>query len=182
MNQVVQSGETKTVHVIQGKLHASNDAAEVLTTVLGSCVAACLHDPQARVGGMNHFLLPGDLSGATPGESYGVNAMELLINNLLKMGAQRDQLVAKVFGAANMLGSSSPVGVKNAKFIREFLGNEGIPIVAESLGGNQARRIRFWPVEGTARQKLMEEAPVTLVEEVPAAPPAPAAEAEIELF
>lgn len=181
MNQIEKVGGTKTVHVIQGKLYATDDPTVVLTTVLGSCVSTCLHDPEAMVGGMNHFLLPGDLSGATLGESYGVHAMELLMNDLYKLGAQRERLVAKVFGAANMLGSSSPVGIKNAKFIREFLGNEGIPTAAESLGGNQARRIQFWPVEGNARQKLMESAPTNLVEVAPPKP-APAPSAEIELF
>ena len=116
----------------------------VLHTLLGSCIAACLHDPVARVGGMNHILLP----GASPNERqtrFGVQAMEVLINLLMREGADRRKLIAKVFGAANVLPalSSPTVGELNAKFIREFLAAERIPLVAYRLGGEHAMHVHF---------------------------------------
>ena len=91
----------KRVHIIQGEYKVVSDPDVVLTTILGSCVAACLRDPVSGVGGMNHFLLPGTGS-VTGGDAtrYGVHLMELLINGLLKQGARRDRLEAKIFGGA----------------------------------------------------------------------------------
>jgi chemotaxis receptor (MCP) glutamine deamidase CheD len=116
----------------------------ILQTLLGSCVAVCLRDPIARVGGMNHILLPGDSNqGRT--SRFGVHAMELLINALMQRGADRRRLVAKAFGAANVVAAlkSPTVGDQNAIFVREFLARERIPLVAKRLGGTHAVQVHF---------------------------------------
>jgi chemotaxis protein CheD len=150
------------LHVIQGE-HAVSDRPEVvLTTVLGSCVAACLHDPLAGVGGMNHFLLPEGGNPSAVGEAamrYGAYAMEMLINDLMKLGARRERLQAKLFGGARMFDALGDIGGANASFARRFLENEGIALSGVSLGGVQARRVEFWPVSGRARQRAVEQTP-----------------------
>ena len=161
--------QEKLVNVIQGDFHISEKEDDVLTTVLGSCVAVCLFDPVRRIGGMNHFLLPSGDTGGTVNVRYGTHAMELLINGLLKKGAQRDMLQAKVFGGARMNDSFRDIGGSNAAFARTFLADEGLPITAESLGGKAARRLRFWPTTGRVRQLLVESA----AEIPPVAPPPP---------
>ena len=126
-----------------------------LVTVLGSCVAACLRDPLLRIGGMNHFMLPdGDANDGAPAR-YGSHAMELLINDLLKRGASRRRLEAKVFGGANVLRgfTSNPVGSRNADFINHYLDAEGIPVLASDLGECARRGLPRWQcvvVEATA--------------------------------
>lgn len=169
------------MHLIQGEYRVSADPALAYTTVLGSCVATCLHDPLAKVGGLNHFLLPGSKDGAHESLSYGVHSMELLINALLKRGAARDRLEAKLFGGAKMMNALSDIGGQNARFAREFLIREGIPLVGESLGGDRARRIQFWPASGRARQLLVaaHEAPIV---EAPPPPPPAAKVGDVELF
>lgn len=146
----------RRIHVIQGEYQVVSEPNVVLSTVLGSCVAACLRDPEAGVGGMNHFLLPGgDTSGRQEADRYGAYLMELLINGLLKRGARRDRIEAKLFGGARMLQGLSDIGAQNSAFAREFLANEGIRILAENLGGTHGRRLEFFPVSGRARQILL---------------------------
>lgn len=125
-----------------------------ITTVLGSCVSACLFDPVAGIGGMNHFMLPGRGGVCVNPASYGAYAMALLINALLCAGAERAALRAKVFGGAAMIGGSCDVGQRNSGFVKEFLRSEGIQCLRESLGGARARRITFDPVTGSVRQTL----------------------------
>ncbi len=142
------------VNLFPGEYYAAGEPVTI-RTLLGSCVAACLYDPLKKVIGMNHFLLsnrryarnmPVVLSEAG---RYGVHAMELLINDMLKLGAKRANLRAKVFGGGSIyLASESRdnffcVGEVNVRFIREFLKNDGIPLVAEDLGGESARVIHF---------------------------------------
>lgn len=143
----------KRVHIIQGEFKISNDPDVVLSTILGSCVAACMRDPVAGVGGMNHFLLPGT-GGVSGGDAtrYGVHLMELLINGLLKQGARRDRLEAKIFGGAKTIASFSNVGEQNALFAVQFLKDEGIPVMGSSTGGEHGRKVEYWPVSGRARQ------------------------------
>lgn len=145
----------RAAHVVQGDFIVTGESGIVLTTILGSCVATCLWDPVAAVGGMNHFLLPGE-AGAGDGVRYGVNAMELLVNGLLKQGALRGRLQAKLFGGASVVQGLSDIGAKNCEFARRFLATEGIPCVGQSLGGTRARRIRFWPKTGKAGQLLLD--------------------------
>jgi chemotaxis protein CheD len=138
--------------ITQGEYHVSAEENEVLTTVLGSCVSACIRDPVRRVGGMNHFLLPEGDALAGGAMRYGVHAMERLINALLGRGAVRERLEAKLFGGANVMASLSGVGWRNAEFAERFLEQEGIRIVGGDLRGSAPRRIQFWPATGRARQ------------------------------
>lgn len=139
--------------VLPGDFRVSREPV-VFTTLLGSCVAACLYDPTHRVAGLNHFLLPvqraPDLAplALTQTGRYGIDAMELLINALLKQGAERTRLRAKVFGGAALMDlpreiPGQAIGEANVRFIREFLEAERIPIEAEDLGGNRGRVIHF---------------------------------------
>lgn len=172
----------KVVHLIQGEYRVSSDPATCFSTVLGSCVATCFFDPLAKIGGINHFLLPGGREGQSDSVSYGVHAMELLINALLKRGAARDRLTAKIFGGARMMNTLSDIGAQNGRFARDFLHRENIPIVGESLGGDRARRVQFWPANGRARQLVVapHEAPVEAPPPLP--PPAASRTGDVELF
>lgn len=167
--------------VIQGEWIASRDPHLVLTTILGSCVAACLRDPVAGLGGMNHFLLPEtrESGRAFEAERYGVHLMELLVNGLLKDGARRDRLEAKVFGGCSFMGGRYAVGARNVEFAQKFLKAEGIRSSGGSTGGEKGRRIEFWPVSGRARQIFLNSAPPAVVRP---APPPPPKGGDIELF
>ncbi|WP_179300264.1 chemotaxis protein CheD [Pseudothioclava arenosa] len=147
-------------YLSQGEFAIGDARATPLTTILGSCVSACLFDPVRGVGGMNHFLLPEQPKGSVSAASFGAHAMELLINELIKAGAERRNLRAKVFGGARMISSASDVGRRNARFIQEFLAREAIDCVSHSLGGTTARKIIFWPESGRVRQKLLEQEPL----------------------
>lgn len=149
-----RAGYTESfVHVVQGEFHVSTDANVVLTTILGSCVAACIRDPLAGIGGMNHFLLPfGEAKDGQGQLRYGVHAMELLINDMLRRGCRRDRLEAKLFGGGRMVQGLRDVGRQNAEFAKHFLSSESIRFVGGSLGGEGGRRVQFWPVSGRARQ------------------------------
>lgn len=135
--------------------HYATGGPEVISTLLGSCVAACLYDPVERVIGMNHFMLSNTRYSrtlpmhASEAGRYGIHAMELLINAMLNKGAQRRRMRAKVFGGAAVLGNEKEannffcVGSVNSRFIREFLATESIPIEAEDLEGDFGRVIHF---------------------------------------
>lgn len=148
----------KRIHVVQGEQHVTADPDTVLTTLLGSCVSACMRDPVAGVGGMNHFLLPGGRSQTSDlqAERHGVHAMELLVNALLSKGARRERLEAKLFGGARLIDGLTDVGRQNSDFAERFLADEGIRHVGGSLRGEHGRKIQYWPILGRARQSLME--------------------------
>ncbi|UIF89602.1 chemoreceptor glutamine deamidase CheD [Cupriavidus sp. UYPR2.512] len=128
----------------------------VLTTVLGSCVAACIRDEVAGVGGMNHFMLPDDDGSAdrmlSASMRYGSYALEVLINELLKMGARRERLEAKVFGGGAVLANMTTlnIGDRNADFVLRYLKTEEIRVAAQDLRGPHARRVSYFPVGGLA--------------------------------
>ena len=125
----------------------------LLTTTLGSCVAACIRDPDAGIGGMNHFMLPEAGDGvASSSARYGGYAMELLINDLLKLGARRSALVAKVFGGGNVLDSFTAlnVGRRNVDFVHAYLDAEHIPLLAEDVLDSVPRKVYFFPRSGKA--------------------------------
>jgi chemotaxis protein methyltransferase CheR len=126
----------------------------VLKTLLGSCVAACLFDPVAGVGGMNHFLLPSGTEAGPLSNRFGVHAMEMLINEVVRLGGDRRRLRAKAFGGANVVAAlrqRPSVSERNAAFIREFLETEQIPLVAQKLGGTRPLEVIFQPATGRAR-------------------------------
>lgn len=153
------------VQLTLGDTYVTSAPEEVLTTILGSCIAACIRDPVGGVGGMNHFLLPDGNSGDREARCYGVNAMELLINDILKHGGDRRRLEAKLFGGGNVVSALTDVGSRNYAFARQFLTDEGIPIVGGDVGGDMARRIQYMPFSGRARQALVKGAEQRLVEE-----------------
>ncbi len=174
---------TRKIHVIQGEYQVVSEANVVLSTVLGSCVAACLRDPSAGVGGMNHFLLPGaDASRTQEADRYGAYLMELLINGLLKRGARRERIEAKLFGGARMLEGLSDIGAQNSEFARRFLANEGIRVLAENLGGTHGRRIEYYPVSGRARQILLSQTSHAIDPHAPKGTPKAEAHGTLELF
>lgn len=146
------------VTIIQGEAKASTDSRVEMSTILGSCVATCLFDPVARVGGMNHFLLaepPAHMRNAAFDSDYGLFLMELLINQMLGFGAHKSRMRARLYGGANLNPDLSPIGTANALFARQFLEREGIPKVFEDLEGTQARRIQFRPASGQVRARLV---------------------------
>ncbi|MBI1889256.1 MAG: chemoreceptor glutamine deamidase CheD [Burkholderiales bacterium] len=136
----------------------------MIVTVLGSCVAACIRDRVSGIGGMNHFMLPdgGSESESSPvslSMRYGTYAMEVLINDLLKSGAKRENLEAKVFGGGNVLRGfvAINVGERNANFVREFLKAEGIRVVAEDLNDVHPRKVYFFPRTGKVLVKKLKQ-------------------------
>ena len=129
----------------------------VIVTVLGSCVSVCLRDAVAKVGGMNHFMLPNrDVEGPLSASArYGAYAMEVLINQLFALGARRERLEAKVFGAARVLPGMSDIGERNAAFAIEYLKRESIRIVAEDLGSEEPCKIYFFTQTGRVLLKRL---------------------------
>lgn len=145
--------QRQTVKILPGEYYVTS-GDKLIVTVLGSCVAVCLRDKVSGMGGMNHFLLPNDNSSEsgmlTESGRYGVYAMELLINHLLKMGANRNRFEAKVFGGGNVLRGLkfNNVGQRNAAFVLEYLELEQIPVVAQDLLGDFPRKVYFFPDTG----------------------------------
>lgn len=152
--------------------HFDSDAAKILpgeyfvatngrllVTVLGSCVAACIRDNDSGIGGMNHFMLPDEGSRGVVSSSarYGTYAMEVLINHLLKVGARRNRLEAKVFGGGAVLESlsSSNVGARNAEFVLNYLKTEKIPVVAKDLLDSYPRKVYYFPESGRVLVKKL---------------------------
>lgn len=133
---------------------------ESIVTVLGSCVSACIRDPVVGIGGMNHFMLPGDSrrsAGASDAARYGTHAMERLINELLSRGARRERLETKVFGGGRVLPGLSDIGARNAEFVLEFLTAERLKLAAQDLGDVHPRKVVYAPRTGRVLvQRLME--------------------------
>ncbi|WP_341706340.1 chemoreceptor glutamine deamidase CheD [Halopseudomonas sp.] len=145
--------DRQATKILPGEYYATKEP-EVIVTVLGSCVAACIRDKVSGIGGMNHFLLPLDGS-AEPGKPtqsarYGAYAMELLINEVIKLGGRRERLEAKVFGGAAVLRGMllNDVGKRNAEFVEQYLRNEHIPIAAADLLLDFPRKVYFFPETG----------------------------------
>lgn len=153
-----------------GALYVSNTPV-LLDTVLGSCISVCMYDEETKIGGMNHFMLPASASLDPPTKArYGVQAMELLITRMMKMGANRKNFKAKVFGGGHVLQTlESPDSVpqRNIAFIRQFMATERIPVVHEDVGGKRTRRVLFLPHLGEVRLKRLQsqEAMATRKEE-----------------
>jgi chemotaxis protein CheD len=140
------------VKVFPGEHYVSSDPDEMLVTILGSCVSACIRDPLAKVGGMNHFMLPeaGGRGWDTASDSmrYGNVAMERLINDILARGGMRQRLEIKVFGGGNVMKSTANIGHRNADFVEEYLAAESLPIAAHHLRGHLPRRVHYFPITG----------------------------------
>ncbi len=171
------------INIVEGTHHVTGDAGIVLTTVLGSCVAACLFDPQIGIGGMNHFLLAepdGSAAHAEQEERYGAYAMEVLVNEMLKRGALRSRLRAHLYGGGSLRAGMAEIGARNGAFARDFLEKDGIAIRHASLGGQVARRIEFRAANGQARCRVM---PIeSCLDQVPLRRRAPAPAGDVVLF
>ncbi len=169
------------IPIIQGEHRVVAQPDVLISTILGSCVAVCLHDAAARVGGMNHFLLseprPDLVVSEADLQRYGVHAMELLINEMMKLGAMRSRLRAQIYGGANVIVGLGFIGSSNATFARRFLKTEGIPVTHADVGGKCARKIEFRPYEGKARCVELSDVAAVPTKAVPLA-----AGGELELF
>ncbi|MFM5913584.1 chemotaxis protein CheD [Chakrabartia godavariana] len=174
------------INVIQGDFHVSDGEQIVLSTVLGSCIAICLYDPAIRTGGMNHFLLaaPGGNEAPDPLKQrlYGAFAMEQLINEMLKRGANRSTMRAHIYGGSNINRAMAHIGTTNANFAREFLREDGIPISHEDTGGSAARRLDLKPATGQIRCKHIPTEDVPRIALPPLRPVERAPAGDVELF
>lgn len=173
----------RRITIIQGESAVVSEQGVMITTLLGSCVAVCLLDTAAQIGGMNHFLLgePGAEQTLSPidRQRYGVHAMELLINAMMAKGARRDRLRAHLYGGANMIAGLGTIGSSNAAFAKRFMEMENIPIGHCDLGGTLARKVEFIPYDGRSRcTKVAQDVP----DRVAIPMPMPAAGGELELF
>ncbi|NSX56338.1 chemotaxis protein CheD [Parasulfitobacter algicola] len=171
--------QTVVKHLSQGDYEVSHDPNVMFSTTLGSCVSVCMWDSVLKFGGMNHMLLPDHQKNKTNWEINDVHAMELLVNALIKKGATKRNLQAKVFGGARMVKGLSEIGMQNGVFAMKFLTQENIPCLAESLGGDRARRLQFWPTTGRVRQRFVKSADPIVAS---AAPKPMAAGGDLELF
>ncbi len=154
------------VKVLPGEYYVSNEDL-VIMTVLGSCIAACIWDGKARTGGMNHFMLP-DGDGSEGSGRYGSYAMELLINEMFKLGARRETMQAKIFGGAQVMAgfTTMNVGERNTQFVLDYLSTERIPVVSQDVLDIHPRKVCFFPVTGKALVKrLAHSHPETLAVE-----------------
>ena len=127
----------------------------LVDTILGSCVAVCLHDQKLKIGGINHFMLPLWNGDGLASPKYGNVAIEKLVENMFKMGATKNTLIAKIFGGANQMMASISIGDRNIEVARSQLAEYGIKIVAESVGGNIGRKIRFDTSTGQVLMKFL---------------------------
>ncbi|HEX6720195.1 MAG TPA: chemoreceptor glutamine deamidase CheD [Burkholderiaceae bacterium] len=141
------------VKVLPGEFFVADEDMLIVTT-LGSCIAACLWDRERRIGGMNHFMLP---EGQGDSGRYGSFAMELLINQLMKRGATRSSLEAKVFGGGAVIASmtSLNVGERNTQFVMDYLRTERIPVVSKDVLDNCARKVCMLPASGKVLMKRL---------------------------
>lgn len=154
------------VKVLPGEYFVANENM-VIMTVLGSCIAACLWDSRAHIGGMNHFMLPdGDMADSSG--RYGSYAMEVLINEMLKLGARRETMQAKIFGGAQVMHNFTTmnVGERNTSFVLNYLHTERIPIVSEDVLDIYPRKVVFFPVTGKAMVKRLAHAHPDVAQEV----------------
>lgn len=153
------SGQSpRRVTISQGQYEVNDDPDAVITTILGSCVAACIRDTHRGFGGMNHFVLPRPPPKSNnPGDParYGDRLMELLVDALLRRGANRNSLEAKIFGGANPLRTYSTVGQQNSAFAKRFLEGQGIAVVEVNVGGPFGCKLDYWPVTGKTKHTLL---------------------------
>jgi chemotaxis protein CheD len=149
--------EAEVARILPGEFYAT-DGPAVISTVLGSCVSACIHDPVAQVGGMNHFMLPSASASDRPQDAaarYGLAAMEQLINALLKLGGRRERLQVKLTGGGRMFANRMDIGVLNSTFALDFVSREGLHLINQDLGGMNPRRVLYYPASGRLRVQKM---------------------------
>jgi chemotaxis protein CheD len=149
--------------ILPGEYYVTNQK-ELISTVLGSCVSACIRDQRFGIGGMNHFMLPittqEGLSGSnneliSSATRYGNYAMEHLINTILSHGGQRENLEVKIFGGGRIISQMTDVGRKNIAFVREYLRTEGLSLTSEDVGEIYPRKVLYFPDSGRVRIKKL---------------------------
>lgn len=133
---------------------------EMITTVLGSCVSACVRDRKLGIGGMNHFMLPhsdryGTWNSGSSAARYGGYAMETLINDVLKNGGSRENLEVKIFGGGQVLANMTDIGARNISFVKDYIRIENLQLMAEDLGGTYPRKVIYFPDSGRVRVKTL---------------------------
>jgi chemotaxis protein CheD len=147
-----------TARILPGEFYVTRED-EIIDTVLGSCVAACIRNPRLSIGGMNHFMLPRPgTSGSDAWERvasratrYGTASMEQLINSVLSAGGSRQDLEVKIFGGGRVVAKLSDIGARNLEFVREFLKQEGLKVAAEDSGDICSRHVQYFPRSGRVR-------------------------------
>ena len=139
---------TRITQICGGDCLVSDDCADMFYTVLGSCIAACIYDPVAGVGGMNHYLLPHNKKQDAQNMRYGDEALPRLLEKLYRKGAAPHRLKAKLYGGGSMLAGDADIGEMNIALAHQFLQHNGIPLVDTDLGGRAARCIKFHPATG----------------------------------
>jgi Chemotaxis protein; stimulates methylation of MCP proteins len=163
--------EQELVTIHPGEFYATTEDT-IISTVLGSCIAVGIFDPERRIGGLNHFMLPGEVGRSelirSPNAKYGMYAMEMLINDLMKLGGRREAFKAKVFGGGSVLrlaeGAATKIPANNIDFAFEYLQKEGIPVLASDVGGREPRKIFFYARSGKVLLKRIAGTMVDLVE------------------
>lgn len=156
-----RSNQSFAAKITPGEYYVSRNG-EIVTTVLGSCVSACVRDTKSGIGGMNHFMLPRtgkdsiwDSKLLSTAARYGNVAMERLINTILVNGGRRENLECKIFGGARVLNLDSDVGTKNIEFVTEYLQIEGLTLEAYDVGGPYPRKVVYFPRTGMVRMKKL---------------------------
>ena len=171
----------RIISIVQGEQSVVTEPDVMISTLLGSCIAVCLHDGIARIGGMNHFLLgePGADQQVSPQDMqrYGIHSMELLINGMMRAGASRSRLRAHIYGGATIIAGLGDIGAKNAAFADRFMATEGIAIGHRDVCGTQPLKVEFIPWDGKVRAKRVKDVP-----QAPALPVLPPRTGEVELF
>jgi len=151
-----RNNERWSARILPGEYFVTR-SDEIIQTVLGSCISACVRDPALRIGGMNHFMLPEDITNGSSSwhdpsiglsTRYGSFAMESLLNDLMKLGAKRERLEVKLAGGGRVLASMTDVGSRNIEFARNWLHLEGLPIAGEDVGDTHPRRVLYFPATG----------------------------------
>ncbi len=146
-----------TAKILPGEFYVTAHN-EAIITVLGSCIAACVRDPVAGLGGMNHFMLPiksGSSMQQADAARYGNFAMEQMINDILRNGGQRENLEIKIFGGGRVMQGVTDVGKKNIEFVKQYIQLEKLNFLAEDVGGNYPRKVVYLPKTGKVKMKKL---------------------------
>ncbi len=154
-----RQNDTFAAKILPGEYYVTL-TGEMITTVLGSCISACIRDRKLGIGGMNHFMLPADGSAPLPRNNstaarYGNYAMETLINDILKNGGRRSNLEVKIFGGGQVLAQMTRIGEANIRFVHDYLRMEHLTLEAEDVGGQCPRKVLYYPDTGRARVRKL---------------------------
>lgn len=149
----------QTIKILPGEFYVTREQ-ERIETVLGSCISACVRDPLAGVGGMNHFMLPVEKNSArdvalSDANRYGNYAMENMVNELLRVGAKRERLEFKIFGGGRIMSSMTNIGWYNIGFVFDYISTEGFKVVSQDIGDVYPRKVMYYPLTGRVRVRRL---------------------------